>query len=114
MESRTYVSKYDPKLFLKIVSYLHRVKLHRDDRNREPPRFDIGDTLLMKQDEGDDLTDCDIEHELVPLDPFLFTGDGNKELDDDNPNDETTKLQENRSTFKNEKFQFKAEVYCDF
>ena len=62
MESRTYLSKYDPQLFQKIASYLHWVKMPKGEKSREPPRFDVGMAVLKKQDEEDDLTDSEIEN----------------------------------------------------
>ena len=71
MESRTHLSKYDPQLFQKIVSYLHWVKMPKGEKSREPPTYDADTALLRKQDEEDDLTDSEIEIEYVPSDPFL-------------------------------------------
>ena len=109
MESRTYLSKYDPKLFPKIMSYVHWVKLLKDERNRKIPRFETCEAFLRIHDKEDNLTDGEIEHELVPLDPYLSTGDRNEEQDDDDIDDQTTKLQEKR--FKREEFQFEAEAH---
>ena len=94
MQSRTYLSKYDPKLFPKIVSYLHWVKMPKDERNREIPRFETCEAFLRIQDKEDNLTDGEIEHELVALDPYFSTGDRNEEQDDDDIDVQTTKLQE--------------------
>ena len=60
ISTRTYLSKKDPKLFKKIVSYLHWVKLPKDKKSNEPPSFTAGE-FLLKQDTKDDLTDSEIE-----------------------------------------------------
>ena len=80
IKSRTYLSKYDPKLFQKIVSYLHWVKLSKEGKAKEPPRFETCEALLKKQDEEYVLTDSEIELDFVPSDPFLcLDNDDNKE-----------------------------------
>ena len=71
----------------------------KGEKIREPPRFDVGMALLRKQDEGDDLTDGEIEIEFVPSDPFLCVHNE----DDEDKNDQSTKLQE--FTLNNEDFQ---------
>ena len=88
MESRTYLSKYDTKLFQKIVSYLHWVKLPKDKKNREPPRFEDVKNYLNKQDVGDDMTDTEIEVEFVPSDPLLSVGSTDEDINIDETEDE--------------------------
>ena len=108
IESRTYLNKNDPKLFQKIVSYLYLVKLSKDEKNREPLRFEAGIALLREQNEEDDMTDSEIEIEIVPSDPFLFDNCDYDEQKDD----QTTKFQEN--IIKKENFQthqVEAEVH---
>ena len=71
IESRTYLNKNDPTV-KKIVSYLYIVKLSKDEKNREPLRFEAGIALLREDNEEDDLRDSEIEIEFVPSDPFLL------------------------------------------
>ena len=87
INTRTYLSKYDPKLFLKIVSYLHWVKLPKDKKTREPPNFKVGESLL-KQDITDNQTDSEIEMEFVPSDPFLSVDNADEDRKNDELNDE--------------------------
>ena len=87
IDSRTYLSKYDPKLFQKIVSYLHWVKLPIDKKNRKPPRFEDVKAFLNKQDLKDYMTDTEIEVEFVPSDPFLSVGNDDEYINNDEPND---------------------------
>ena len=108
IESRTYLNKNDPKLFKKIVSYLYLVKLSKDEKKREPIRFEAGNPLLREQNEENNLTDSEIEIEFVPSDPLFF---GNCDYDEDKY-EQTTKFQEN--IIKKEKFQIhqiEAEVH---
>ena len=67
IESRTYLNKNDPKLFKKVVSYLYLVKLSKDEKSREPPRFEGGTVFLREQNEEDNLTDSAIEVEFCYL-----------------------------------------------
>ena len=64
MESRTYLSKYDPQLFHKIGSYLLWLKMPKDEKSRDPPRFEALPALLRDQNEEDDMTDSEIEIEF--------------------------------------------------
>ena len=79
--SKTYLSKYDVKLFQKIICYLYWLKLPKDKKTREPTRFETCEALLKTHDEEeDDLTDSEIELDFVPSDPFLcLENDDNKE-----------------------------------
>ena len=104
--SRTYLSKYDPNLFQKIVSYLHWVKLPKNEKSIEPPMFETCEALLKKQDEEDDLTDSEIEMEYVPSDPFLSC--------DDDGDDEKETYRYHEDTFLKKDFQmlqFEAEIH---
>ena len=115
--SRTYLSKYDPNLFQKVVSYLQWVKLPKDDKSREPPGFETCKALLKKQENECNLTDSDIEVEFVPTDPFLSIGNNHEEIEndehddnewqnEDETNDLTANIQENTQK------QVKVEVHC--
>ena len=99
MESRTYLSKYDPQLFQKIASYLHWVKMPKGEKSRKPPRLENGAALLRELNAEDDMTESEIEIEFVPSDPFLCIHNE----DDEDKNDQSTKLQE--FTFNKEDFQ---------
>ena len=83
IDSKIYLSKYDPRLFQKIVSYLHWVKLPKDKKTKEPPNFKAGEALL-KQDVEDDLVDNKIEVDFVPSDPFLSVRNYEDHHDDAN------------------------------
>ena len=99
IESRTYLSKYDPQLYQKIASYLNWVKLPEDEKSREPPRLENGAALLRELNLEDDMIDSEIEIEFVTSDLFLCVHNE----DDEDKSDQTTKLQEN--TFNKEDFQ---------
>ena len=111
IDSRTYLSKYDPNLFQKIVSYLHWVKLPNEEKGRELPRFAGDDVLTRKENNEVDLSDSEFEMEFVPSDPFLTVGN-NKEHDADDTNDQNTEVGKNN--FKKDKFQFEAEVHHSY
>ena len=96
MESRTYLSKYDPKLFHKIASYLAWVKMPKCEKNRDPPKIELNEH------------DIDIEVEFVPSDPFLFVANDY----DADKYDQTTRFQENAIKKENiQTHQIKAEVH---
>ena len=111
IDSRTYLSKYDPKLFQKIVCYLHWVKLPTEEKGRELPRLEDDDVLIKKKNNEVYLSDSEFEMEFVPADPFLTVGN-NQEHDVDHTNDQNTEVQE--YDFKRDMFQFEAEVHHSY
>ena len=74
INTRTYLNKYHPKLFQKIVSYLNWVKLPKDQKSSGPPTFETSEVFLRKQENLNDETKGDemIEINFVPSDPLLF------------------------------------------
>ena len=66
----------------KIASYLHWVKIPKDEKNKEPPK--------IEQNQPDDLTDSEIKFVFVPSDPFLCV---HHDFDEDK-DDQTKNVQE--------------------